>query len=53
MDKLVEYIKQTVVIQRELWETCDKKNKFNERKLYGKYLAYKELADGLKNNFFN
>jgi len=50
---LIKHIKTTVKIQRELWDNCDKKNTAQERKLNGKYMAYKELADGLRNNFFN
>jgi len=50
---LIKHIRTTVKIQRELWDNCDKKNTAQERKLNGKYMAYKELADGLRNNFFN
>ena len=52
MKCLIKHINETVKTQRELWENCNKKNIANERKLYGKYLVYKELADGLRNGYF-
>ena len=43
------YIMHRVSQTRKEWDDCDKRNLSNERKLYGKFLAFKEMADGLKN----
>ena len=50
---LIQYIKEHVKIQREIWGKDKEWDNASERYTYGRYLALKELSDGIDNGFFN
>ena len=47
-----DYIIEQTETYRLLWDKAKGNNSPHERKLYGKYMAYKELKDGINNGYF-
>ena len=51
-ENLINEIETNLKIQKTLWKKAKEWQYANERYLYGRYMSYKELSDGLKNGFF-